>query len=119
MGYTVSNFSLQTDTATMKMQERIAELIHWLATIPGPIQAFIMAAIVAPLRIIYDGSETRWERITLEALLCGCISLGLYSGAEWLQLPQTIAVFIGSTVGFIGVIKFREFAFKFIGKRID
>lgn len=101
------------------MPERLTDLLTWIANLPGPVQAFIAAGIVAPLRIIYDGSETRWQRITLESALCGCISVGLYSAAEWMDWPQSIAVFIGSSIGFIGVIKFRELAFKLLGKRAE
>ena len=102
----------------MKMQERIAEIMEWLGAIPAPIQAFIAAFIIAPLRVIYDQSETTWERICLEALLCGCIGYGVASGAGYFGIPDGVGAFIGSFVGFVGVVKFRELANKYLGTKL-
>ena len=79
----------------------------------------IAAMITATLRVVYDRSETSWLRISLEGLLCGCIGVGLYSGAGYLGLPPSMGVFIGSSVGFVGVVKFREFTLKFLGKKFS
>ena len=90
-----------------------------ISSLPGEAQALIAAIITATLRIAYDKSENSWQRIGLEGLLCGCIAVGLYSGAGYLGLPTSIGVFIGSSVGFVGVVQFRTFVLKFIGKKLD
>ena len=95
---------------------------NWLQLIlqmPGEAQALIAAMITASLRIMYDRSDTSWQRQLLESLLCGCIGVGLYSGAGYLGLPPSMGVFIGSSVGFLGVLKFREIVFKFLGKKFS
>ena len=94
-------------------------IIHALITMPGEIQALIAALATATIRVMYDKSESTWQRVGLEGLLCGCIAVGLYSGAAYFSLPPSVGVFIGSSVGFVGVIQFRVFAFKFIGKKLD
>lgn len=103
----------------MKMPDNPNNWFTLLMSMPGEAQALIAALITATLRVVYDKSETSWQRIGLEGLLCGCIAVGLYSGAGYLGLPPSVGVFIGSSVGFVGVLKFREFAFKFIGNKVD
>lgn len=97
-----------------RMPENLAKVADWLATLPGPVQAFIAASIIAPLRIMYDGQETRRERVLLESVLCGCIAYGVASGAEYFSVPHGVGVFIGSSIGFAGVVKFRELALTYI-----
>jgi len=102
-----------------RMPENLAKVAEWLATLPGPIQAFIAACIIAPLRVIYDGQETRRDRIILESVLCGCIAYGVASGAEYFSVPHGVGVFIGSSIGFAGVVKFRELALAYIVRGRD
>lgn len=102
-----------------KMPDNPNNWLTLLMSMPGEAQALVAALITATLRVVYDKSETSWQRIGLEGLLCGCIAVGLYSGAGYFGMPPSVGVFIGSSVGFVGVIKFREFAFRFIGKKID
>lgn len=101
-----------------RMPERLQIIVDWMQHLPGPIQAFVAAVIIAPLRIMYDGSEPRWSRILLESILCGTIAYGIASGADYFSVPHGVAVFIGSAVGFAGVVKFREFALAWVGKRV-
>ena len=103
----------------MKMPDNPNNWFTLLMAMPGEAQALIAAIITATVRVIYDKSERSWQRISLEGLLCGCIAVGLYSGADYLGLPPSIGVFIGSTVGFIGVIQFREFALRFIARKVE
>jgi len=103
----------------MKMPDNPNNWLHMIMAMPGEAQALIAAIITATLRIVYDKSETSWQRIGLEGALCGCIAVGLYSGAGYLGLPPSAGVFIGSNVGFVGVLKFRELAFRFLGNQAD
>lgn len=109
---------LLTQGRMTRMPERLQIVIEWMQHLPGPLQAFVAAVIVAPLRIVYDGSEDRWQRIALESILCGTIAYGIASGADYFSVPHGVAVFIGSAVGFAGVVKFREIALVWIGKRV-
>ena len=90
-----------------------------LMAMPGEAQALIAAIITATLRIVYDKTETSWQRIGLECALCGCIAVGLYTLAAYFKLPPSIGVFIGSAIGFVGVIKSRELALRFLGNKVD
>lgn len=102
------------------MPDPVTQLIDAISSWPGPLQAFVAAVIIAPLRIAYDKSETHWMRICLESLLCGCIAYGIASGADYFHVSHGVAVFIGSAVGFAGVVKFREVVMTYIvlrGKR--
>lgn len=100
------------------MPDKFVVLLEWLSNLPGPIQAFAAAVIIAPLRIIYDQTETTRMRICLESLLCGCIAYGIASGADYFHVPHGVAVFIGSAVGFAGVVKFRELVMTYIVLRV-
>lgn len=100
------------------MPDRLTEFMAWINSLPAPAHAFIMAAIVAPLRVMYDDRKAKWSRIVLESVLCGSLSVGLCGVTEWLGIPQSIAVFIGSSVGFLGVVQVREIAMKIIGKKM-
>jgi len=102
----------------MRMPEKIAMVLDWLSGLPGPLQAFVAAVIIAPLRIIYDQTETNRMRIALESLLCGCIAYGIASGADYFSVPHGVAVFIGSAVGFAGVVKFRELVVDYVVGRV-
>lgn len=79
-----------------------------------------MAAIIAWLRIAYDARETSWQRVILEATLCGAISYGISSGLSYFQgLPPGVSVFAGATVGFMGVDFLRAQAKRFVRGKVD
>lgn len=66
----------------------------------------IIAGIVAFLRIAYDGKEEKWQRITLEVLLCSALAQGFDElfGMFGFHLP----VFVSTAVGVIGVYPIRQ-----------
>lgn len=82
-------------------------------------QGAIMASIIAFLRVLYDGKETRWTRIGLESLICGALSLCASSLVGFFGAPETLSVTVGGAIGFLGVTSIREFLVKWAGKRID
>lgn len=102
-----------------KMPDNPNNWFTLLMSMPGEAQALIAAIVTATLRVVYDKTETSWQRVGLEALLCGCIAVGLYALAGYFKMPPSVGVFIGSSVGFVGVIKFRELAFRFLGRKAD
>lgn len=83
------------------------------ALVPEPFRAATLAALVALLRIVYDGKEPRWFRRLLEAVLCGCIALGVAYLCEALGLRQGWATFLGASIGLLGADQVREW-----GRRI-
>lgn len=85
-----------------------------LASIPAVVWGFFMAFIVAILRVVYDKEETTRMRICLEALLCGFLTLAAASVITWLELPESLSVAVGGAVGFIGTVKLREVALRYI-----
>lgn len=92
----------------------------WVGLTTSPTwQGAIMASIIATLRILYDGKETRWTRILLESLICGCLSLAASSGIEWLGWPSSMAVALGGAIGFLGVTAIRDWLVKWAGKKAD
>ena len=82
-------------------------------------QGAIMASIIAALRVLYDGKETRWARIALESLICGALSLCASSLVQWGGLPASVSIAAGGAIGFLGVTTIREFLVKWAGKRVD
>lgn len=92
----------------------------WLALSTSPaFQGAIMASIIAALRVLYDGKETRLTRIVLESLICGALSLCSSSVIEWLGWPPTLAVAAGGAIGFLGVTTIREYLVRWLGKRAE
>ena len=82
-------------------------------------QGAIMASIIAALRVLYDGKETRWTRIALESLICGALSLCASRLVQWGGFPPSVSVAAGGAIGFLGVTTIREFLVKWAGKRVE
>ena len=75
-----------------------------------------MAVLISILRVIYDGEETDRTRMFLEALICGSLSLCAAGIIRWVGFPDDVAIAVGGSVGFIGVQKIREYAFRWMDK---
>ena len=82
-------------------------------------QGAIMASIIAALRVLYDGKETRWTRIALESLICGLLALSASQLVNWFGVPDQVSVAAGGAIGFLGVTTIREYLVKWAGKRAD
>ncbi len=109
--------------ATMRTYAMPHNTVHFLhslwESLPEPIKAAILAALVAILRILYDGKEPRWVRRALEAALCGCIAMGVAYLTESLGLPHGWGVFMGAAIGLFGADSVREFGRRYISGRIS
>lgn len=90
----------------------------WSA-LPEPFKAAVLATLIAVLRILYDGREPRFIRRAMEACLCGAIAFGLATGLEAMKVPSGMATFIGAAIGLLGADKVREFAQRYVTKRMD
>ena len=75
-----------------------------------------MAVLISILRVIYDGEEADRTRMFLEALICGSLSLCAAGIIRWAGFPDDVAIAVGGSVGFIGVQKIREYAFRWMDK---
>jgi len=89
-----------------------------LNSIPEPFRAALLAAIVALLRILYDGKESRWVRRLLEAALCGAIALGVAHLIEAAGMSQGWATFLGASIGLFGADQVREWGRRIAEKRM-
>ena len=95
--------------------ENIARIYEWLSSLPAPVQAFIAAAVITPLRVMYFRREFNWWRLCLEGVLCGSLAWGFFGGFKYFGLSSDAAVFVGAVIGFIGVEKSREILFSMLG----
>lgn len=68
----------------------------------GPWIAPILAAVIAVLRVLYDGKEKRWLRVLLEGLICGLLTLAVSSALQPLGLSQEWDRVIGGCIGLFG-----------------
>lgn len=83
-------------------------VILFFETLPEPVRAALLSAVVALARILYDGKEPRWVRRFLEATLCGLIALGIAHLISALGMSSGWATFIGASVGLFGADQVRE-----------
>ena len=87
------------------------------AILPEPIRAAIIGALVAFLRVMYDGGESsKWPRLLLECALCGAISLSVASLVSALGVVGEFDAAIGGAVGLLGVDQVRAWARR-VGER--
>lgn len=78
----------------------------------------MLAAIVALLRILYDGKEPRWTRRLLESALCGAIALAISHLIQALGMSAGWATFLGAAVGLFGADQVREWGRKLADARV-
>lgn len=92
-------------------------LLAWLSSVAPSLYALALSVTVAVLRVIYGGGSHR--QMILEGALCGLATLTLVPLLEYFGLPQSMATFVGGSVGFLGVEKLREWAIKLGERRTD
>ncbi|EAR1890863.1 phage holin, lambda family [Salmonella enterica] len=68
-----------------------------------PIGGVVMAIVVAFFRMVYNGSS--WKETLFEGLLCGSLTLTAVSALDYFDVPKSLTIAIGGTIGFIGVKK--------------
>lgn len=86
---------------------------------PEALQGAIMAVMVALLRVYFDERENRLGRIALEAVICGALSLMGSSLISAIGLPPALAVFVGGSIGFVGVEQVRAWLRSYVQRRVD
>jgi lambda family phage holin len=93
--------------------------IDTLKTIYHVIGAIMFSIIMSLLRVLADSTETSWERIALESLLCGGITATFISLILFLGWNVSICGFIAGMVGLVGSVFIRSIARKIIVKKAD
>ena len=98
-----------------KSPEVWAAVLAWLHAIAPSLYAFCLSVTIAVLRVVYGGGTKR--QMVLEGALCGFATLTLVPLLEYFGLPQSMATFVGGSVGFLGTEKLRELAIRFGEKK--
>ena len=82
-------------------------LLQFLESLPEPVRAALLSAVVALLRVMYDGREPRWVRRVLESALCGSIALGVSHLVQAVGAQPGWATFLGAAIGLFGADQVR------------
>lgn len=96
-----------------------ALLLDWFVSMTDSGKGTLMAMLIATLRIMYDDRQTHWLRISLEAFLCGALSLWATSVVHWFRLPPDAAIAAGGAIGFVGVNALREYLLRWLSKKTN
>ena len=67
-----------------------------------------MAFVIAFLRVVYDGQESKWTHKLLESLICAGLTLTAGGAVRAMGLDTGWVLFIGGLIGFIGADFVRE-----------
>jgi lambda family phage holin len=98
-----------------KSPEVWAAVLAWLHAIAPSLYAFCLSVTIAVLRVVYGGGTKR--QMILEGALCGFATLTLVPLLEYFGLPQSMATFVGGSVGFLGTEKLRDLAIRWGEKK--
>lgn len=79
------------------------------------IMAPIFAVIISILRVVYDGKETRFVRIALEAAICGLLTLAAGVGIGAMGWSSEWSMVAGGAIGFLGSEFVRYTAKRIVG----
>ena len=84
------------------MQDTTNAIMKLIELLPEPFRASALAAMVAFVRVMYDGKEPRLMRRVLESVLCGLIALSIAYMIEALGMsvigPHSSAVRLAYSV---------------------
>lgn len=75
----------------------------------------ILAVIIAILRVMYDGQETRFWRIAFEAMICGFLTLAAGAAIRAMGLEGDWSIVAGGAIGFLGSEFVRYTARRIVG----
>lgn len=100
------------------MQDTTDAIMKLIELLPEPFRASALAAMVAFVRVMYDGKEPRLMRRVLESVLCGLIALSIAYMIEALGMSGNWATFIGGAVGLFGADQVRSWGRKFAEKKM-
>lgn len=81
--------------------------VHYWDMLIEPVKAAFLSAVIALIRVMYDGKEPRMIRRLLEAALCGTIALGVAYGVGAIGWPSGVGTFLGAAIGLFGADQVR------------
>ncbi len=105
--------NLQTSIDTW---DGLKALLHSWYQGETPVGAVLMAIFTASLRIAHRGGG--WKKMMLEVPLCGALTLTFYSALAYFDLPKSLCVAIGGSIGFLGVDALRTFILRFVSNHL-
>ena len=92
-------------------------IVEKLLNLPAPLAAFCVGTFFAFIRAAYQKDETRWERMTIECIVCGCMSMTAGWGALAMGMDINWVLFFAGTIGSLGSINIRILMLKFLDKK--
>lgn len=95
------------------------KVIDFLNNLPPQMAGVFMAIFMAYIRVVYDQKETKPQRIIVESILCGALSLTATFGISAIGLDINWAVFTGGVIGYLGPQSVREYVTKVLNKKTD
>lgn len=75
------------------------------------IMATLLTITISSLKSLKKKRKLDW----IEALICGCLTLAIYSALGYFSLPKELAVFSGGVIGFMGSLWVEKFIDKKAG----
>lgn len=87
------------------MQDWLASAIKTIAEYKILIAAILLSITMSGLKSLQNKRKLDW----IESLICGCLTLAIYSILEYMKLPKEIGVFFGGIIGFKGSLWFGKF----------
>ncbi len=97
------------------MKDTTDAIMKLIELLPEPFRAFMLSALVAFVRVMYDGKVMH---PVLESVLCGLIALSSAYMIEALGMSDNWATFIGGAVGLFGADQVRSWGRKFAEKKM-
>lgn len=87
--------------------------------LPPSFLSFLLAVVIAAVRVVYDRDETSFMRVSLESVLCGALAVTAGTGIQAIGLDNDWVLFAGGMIGFIGSQSIKTFAEKAINHKIN
>ena len=100
------------------MQDTTNAIMKLIELLPEPFRASALAAMVAFVRVMYDGKAPSLMRRVLAAVLCGLIALSIACMVEASGMSGNWATFIGGAVGLFGADQVRAWGRRFAEKKM-
>lgn len=92
--------------------------MNFIDSLPPWAGGAIMAFFVSVLRLVYDSEETTFQRIMLEAAICGSLTVAAGSALDAMGFGQNWYLACGGMIGFMGSQSVRVIAYKIIDRKV-
>ncbi len=85
----------------MSIEENQNAVVSFMNALPPTVQASIMGACVAVVRVMYDQEETKPMRIIMEGVICGFLCITVSHGIKALGLDENWIRFSGAPLAIL------------------